>query len=517
MTNNNHLKKISENFYIKKDELYNDILLLDQKKAKRISYHPLRRLTALLVALSVILGGCITAYAVSPEFRNYLNLWFMTNSQQQKTVPDGYTGIYTLEDLNDVRNDLSGKYIMMNDLTFLDSDFTDGGAYAGGWVAMGNENTPFTGIFDGNGYVINDLVLNTNGNFIGLFGKASFSTENTISDDVRVTSNEPIVLHKVVSTTSDDISATSDIVSPVIDVNSEEIPRSELSYEGIIKNLGLAGVTVNVTINNDNYSSASIDDEFIGTIAAYGNYIVDCYADNVKIIVTVEDFVPMAVSEDQSTNESNGYINMNIGGLCGNANMIDSCYTNADINIINKNNNVGSYAGGIAAIAKIVVTSYFDGNITIDGEDFNSNKLLACDSFLPNLMTEKRISQVVEAIKAGANPRSASIFKAYYTSIKPSQREKDLLFSDKDDTGKCYILEPRITIKEIRRLEKLILLAYSDEEFRQGTTNDGVKARINYCYTLDEDTSYDQSHFEQFDFDNIWVMKDGVPKLQIFQ
>ena len=31
-------------------------------------------------------------------------------------VPAGYTGIYTVEDLYNVRNDLTGNYILMNDI-----------------------------------------------------------------------------------------------------------------------------------------------------------------------------------------------------------------------------------------------------------------------------------------------------------------------------------------------------------------------------------------------------------------
>ena len=32
------------------------------------------------------------------------------------TVPEGYTPIYTIDDLYAVRNDLSGNYILMNDI-----------------------------------------------------------------------------------------------------------------------------------------------------------------------------------------------------------------------------------------------------------------------------------------------------------------------------------------------------------------------------------------------------------------
>ena len=45
------------------------------------------------------------------------------------TVPQGYTGIYTKADLDDVRNNLAGNYILMNDIVFAAEDFAEGGAY----------------------------------------------------------------------------------------------------------------------------------------------------------------------------------------------------------------------------------------------------------------------------------------------------------------------------------------------------------------------------------------------------
>ena len=64
------------------------------------------------------------------------------------SVPDGYTGIYTAEDLNSVRNNLSGKYILMNDINL---------SSWGEWTPIGTDRAPFTGVFDGNGWSITDM------------------------------------------------------------------------------------------------------------------------------------------------------------------------------------------------------------------------------------------------------------------------------------------------------------------------------------------------------------------------
>ena len=82
-------------------------------------------------------------------------------------VPEGYVGIYTKEDLNNVRNNLAGKYILMNDIEFTDADFAEGGDFynaAAGWAPIGhNSNVKFSGIFDGNGYTISNVYIDIDG------------------------------------------------------------------------------------------------------------------------------------------------------------------------------------------------------------------------------------------------------------------------------------------------------------------------------------------------------------------
>lgn len=100
-----------------------------------------------------------------------------------KEVPEGYTGIYTKEDLDAVRNDLAGKYILMNDIVFVKTDFNSGGPYynAGkGWEPIGTDtDSGFTGIFDGNAYVIKGIVINRKGNTaVGLFGSNNGTIQN---------------------------------------------------------------------------------------------------------------------------------------------------------------------------------------------------------------------------------------------------------------------------------------------------------------------------------------------------
>ena len=82
-------------------------------------------------------GMCSTAFAVDD-------------------VPDGYTPIYTAEDLYNIRNNLSGKYILMNDIDLSDSSE---------WKVIGDYGLPFTGELNGNGFLI--IGLNTKRSLLG--------------------------------------------------------------------------------------------------------------------------------------------------------------------------------------------------------------------------------------------------------------------------------------------------------------------------------------------------------------
>ncbi len=66
-------------------------------------------------------------------------------------ISEDYTPIYTAEDLDNIRTDLSGKYILMNHVDL--SDYTE-------WNPIGQFETPFTGELDGDGYSITGFKSN---------------------------------------------------------------------------------------------------------------------------------------------------------------------------------------------------------------------------------------------------------------------------------------------------------------------------------------------------------------------
>ena len=65
-----------------------------------------------------------------------------STNEHNTAVPEGYIGVYTIEDLYCVRNDLTANYILMNDIDLSEAT-AEGGDwnYGGrGWNPIGSDN-----------------------------------------------------------------------------------------------------------------------------------------------------------------------------------------------------------------------------------------------------------------------------------------------------------------------------------------------------------------------------------------
>ena len=80
-----------------------------------------------------------------------------------------YMLVNTLNDLQNVQNNLSGTYALSHNIDATATSGWNGGA---GFVPIGNDTTNFTGTFNGQNYAINGLTINRPSTpFVGLFGE----------------------------------------------------------------------------------------------------------------------------------------------------------------------------------------------------------------------------------------------------------------------------------------------------------------------------------------------------------
>lgn len=117
----------------------------------------LKRSLSVLLAITIIFSS---AYVGLSEI-DYSGLFAVRAKAASTTeVPEGYIGVYTVDDLYNVRNNLTANYILMNDIDLTEAT-AEGGEYdfmGNGWNPIGSgdtySNNAFTGVFDGNGYSV---------------------------------------------------------------------------------------------------------------------------------------------------------------------------------------------------------------------------------------------------------------------------------------------------------------------------------------------------------------------------
>ena len=88
----------------------------------------------------------------------------------------GYTFVQTAEDFNNIRNNLNGKYVLLNNIDL--SSYTE-------WSPIGTKTAPFTGTIDGNGNTVSGLSISKCDSYAGLLGYNVGTVENlTVSGNI---------------------------------------------------------------------------------------------------------------------------------------------------------------------------------------------------------------------------------------------------------------------------------------------------------------------------------------------
>ncbi len=98
--------------------------------------------------------------------------------------------IYDIFDLQNMSNDLSGDYIIMNDI---DATATVGWNTEAGFDPVGDDITRFNGSLEGQGYTITGLTINrSTENYVGLFGYTHDWAEikNVVLEDVNISGQD---------------------------------------------------------------------------------------------------------------------------------------------------------------------------------------------------------------------------------------------------------------------------------------------------------------------------------------
>ena len=472
----------------------------------------------LVAALAATLCVCLvtlTVFAAVPSLRGMLNLPFLSESERQETVPEGWVGIYTVEDLDNIRNDLGGQYILMNDLTFADG--------AAPFNPIGTRQEPFTGRFDGNGYVIRGLVIEVEQETPELKAGKHYIPGHGAADGTYYDVSENV---------------GSPLCVGLFGYCGGEY-AVDTPYRGMISNLGIEGASVTVT----NASKVRA-----GVIVGSGSYLAGCYVKDST--VSVSGYTREATDE--------AFIFVSAGGLTGNADLVDSCYTrNVSVTMTDTAElDTSPYAcllGGLVGDAYTVVTSYAEScAVTADTDQVTTGNLWGHIHLLHRLMTESQFFTVYEKyyrathglgendplpddwkkVNGSVSGKDEAAFlcakfRSWYVAKTLSEMvdlgfdfenmDPALLMGEFNPEMIMYIKDPTMTSEELMLLEAELNQRIGTEKLCEIMTCNNRKIGPLDCYTLDPAASYKKSDFASFNFDTIWKMKDGRPVLRIFE
>lgn len=523
------------------------------RPVRHASPHLVRRIVAVALASVLMLALItLTVFAAVPSLRSIINMPFLNENAQKDKVPEGWVGIYTVADLDAVRDDLNGKYILMNDLTFADGET---------FTPIGTQETPFMGQFDGNGYVIRNLTIDVTQPAPPI-EEGSYSTwEGTTA----------VFYHKITHMSfvglfgfcgHSQLNANNNIDSTINDYAFPYL-TDEQHYRGMICNLGVEGATVKV-------SDAS--NVRVGVIAGQGSYVVGCYVEDCTIELTAYE-----------ASTENAHFRLRMGGIAGNAQVLDSCYATGcrlsvtganellsdhmNIDGMNTFEKATVFLGGLAGNAYAMVTSYVEDNeITCDyaadrqREEWHHDcpayvgELYGHVHRIPTVMNYSHFQKFFESYYRALYGLSDSEpipedwyksdgshslnddpadfyfhkFRSYYFQksldemvkyfdIDPNHVNPALVTGDFAVETNMYVFDRAALMEEMIYLEDLAMEYMGTEKLAEAVALDNLKVGPIYCPVLDPDATYNQEDFTEFNFKTVWKMKDGRPVLRIFE
>ncbi|MFI3293669.1 MAG: InlB B-repeat-containing protein [Rikenellaceae bacterium] len=298
----------------------------------------------------------------------------MTLYAKWGNIPDGYTPIYSAEDMYNIRNDLSGNYFLANGIDLSEYD---------NWTPIGaSDSGAFEGIFDGNNKTILGLNINSTSSMQGLFG---YTNKATIKD---------------VKIYQPSVKSTSSYIGAVVGKIGDESIIENCSVEGGSiggsSYIGGIGGSSSATITSCNNS---------GTVYGSGNYIggIVGYSESSSVIDLCYNTGSVSGAGSSSTytggvvgnlyNASisycynTGYVKSNknyVGGVVGRSytSTVTYCYNESSVSggqyvggVVGESTN-GSYTTYCYNTGELIVGSYYIGGVV--GNLYNASFVKTC-------------------------------------------------------------------------------------------------------------------------------------------
>lgn len=315
---------------------------------------------------------------------------------------DSQIPIYNWSDLNNIRNNMNGAYILMNDLDESSAGY-DVYVRNSGWLPIGEfvgtqwdpdpfQSIPFTGTFDGNNHTISGLISNRlTDDGVGLFAYLRFSTVSNLHfSNVNISGHRHVgaLAGFVYSSTVTNCHVSGYVKSEynvggllgtvrpscnIIDCSSSAVVVGQMVIRSSLRCGGLIGAAYSSVITGC-HATGRVTGNFFDTGGLIGSIydgtqISDCYTTG--DVIGTGAVAGLVGSTNQASVITNCFTtgtvtgsSQEVGGLIGNINYgtsVTSCFSTGDVS------GAGEWVGGLIGIVcngSTVRSSYALGNVT---------------------------------------------------------------------------------------------------------------------------------------------------------
>lgn len=295
------------------------------------------KLLAIIAAICVLFASCGKSSNNNSSYNDFNNQNNSISDENNITenkneavlhkteVPEGYIGIYTVQDLINAGDNESGQYILMNDLDLKSVE---------DWEGIVN-----LGVFDGNNYTISNL-HSTHG---GLFQKSKYIKDLSLTDCA---------------------------------INVEWNRDGKAKYIGGLTDVGtyLLNCYVSGTVQLKLYDHCSVTEEHaVGGLMGYQENEADAIINGCKNTANVTG---------HTTEGGSSYIDLFVGGIVGFGNTVSFCENKGKINTVGgkglcdmiwDKSAAGGIVGGVHMMKFSISNSQNSGDIS---SDFSSGGIL---------------------------------------------------------------------------------------------------------------------------------------------
>ncbi len=425
------------------------------------SWRARKRLTPVLAIIICVAIVTCTAFA-APAIVKYFNADILTAVEQLSQVPDGYVGIYTAEQLNDVRSNTDTNYILMNDISLKGYE----------WQPIHG----YSGIFNGNGHIISELEINGDHTseklYFGLFGNTNghFINLGIKNCSVSVSFGESPKPY-------DEFICVGAIAGSATFIGG-------CFSENTVINVSLA----NCDIEMDGGSTQTL---LAGGVVGNVAYVDSCYS-----------------ISDINVSDGVGF-DVNVGLCAGSAFSCITSYSQGNISVTGESySNVNTHE-----IATVSMGAYMPMILNEKAMDVlvrTIDKHYGDDGFTSKKIRSFYVPYSPDGPTASAVGNTAKKYLLANDSFGYITKDAELeqkwyFFDSSSDNGEKHMILAVIS-KAFGKYEK----------FLDFCAEYGIKCGMLNCYSFEKGQEITKDTLAGFDFDGIWAWRDGIATQKIF-